>query len=295
MPGVSVILPTFNRTRFLKLAIESVFAQTFQDWELVIADDGSAADTQDYIRSIAAPRVRAIWLQHCGNPSKVRNSAIEAASGRYLAFLDSDDVWSPYKLERQIAALEAQPQRRWSYTRCNHIDENGNVIDRKRLADAAYLDGWIFEPLLKLQFSIAMPTLVAERELVRESGSFDEQQRFGEFHDICLRLAMRSEVVTLRESLCSVRMHREHYSSDLVASHRDWVRLYQKMMTLAPNPALRGYAARMRAATTVDVARAQSANGDRSGAGATLMRALPYSWHYPTWWYAILKGLLRSV
>jgi glycosyltransferase involved in cell wall biosynthesis len=86
MPNVSIILPTFNRAKFLRLAIESVFAQTYTDWELIIVDDGSAEETRAYLRSIATPQVVTIWLQHSGNPSQVRNAAISVASGRYLAF-----------------------------------------------------------------------------------------------------------------------------------------------------------------------------------------------------------------
>ena len=71
---------------------------------MIIADDGSSEETRVYLRSITVPRVRTIWLEHCGNPSRVRNAAIEAASGRYLAFLDSDDIWAPSKLEKQIGA-----------------------------------------------------------------------------------------------------------------------------------------------------------------------------------------------
>lgn len=207
MPTVSVILPTFNRTKFLRAAIESVYAQTYLDWELIIADDGSGEDTRTYLRSITTPQVRTIYLEHSGNPSRVRNSAIAAAKGRYLAFLDSDDVWSPSKLEAQIKALRDYPERHWSYTACDRIDESGQPLINERLRALVLQEGWIFESLLKLEISIAMPTVVAARDLVEKVGGFDEQQRFGEFHDLVLRLALRSQVVVLRESLCSVRAH----------------------------------------------------------------------------------------
>ena len=79
MPAVSVILPTFNRTKYLRLAIESVYAQTLTDWELIIVDDGSAEVTASYLRSITDTRVRTIWLSHSGNPSRLKNAGIEVA------------------------------------------------------------------------------------------------------------------------------------------------------------------------------------------------------------------------
>ena len=92
MPGVSVILPAFDRLVFLEAAVDSVLAQTYADWELVIADDGSAPQTRAYLQGVHDARVRILWLAHCGNPGRVRNAALAVATGRYVAFLDSEDV-----------------------------------------------------------------------------------------------------------------------------------------------------------------------------------------------------------
>jgi glycosyltransferase involved in cell wall biosynthesis len=295
MTTVSVILPTFNRARFLRLAIESVFAQTFTDWELIIADDGSTEETRAYLGSIASPRVRVIWLQHSGNPSRVRNAGIRVSGGRYLAFLDSDDIWAPTKLEKQIAALGEHAPCRWSYTNCDLIDEQGFSLVNKVLVTPVPPDGWIFEPLLRLQVAASMPAVVADRDLVREIGCFDERQRFGEWHDLCLRLAIKSPVVALSESLCSVRIHNEHYSADKVGEHLGWMQLYKKMGDLAPSPALRSYCGLVRAEASLKVARFQCSKGDYGKAFKTLLKSLPFSWPYPQWWWGVLKGLARAV
>jgi glycosyltransferase involved in cell wall biosynthesis len=100
VPSLSIILPTFNRVRFLGPTIDSVVAQTHTDWEMIIADDGSGAETREYLQRISDPRVRILWLSHCGNPARVRNAAIETATGSHLAFLDSDDLWAPVELLR---------------------------------------------------------------------------------------------------------------------------------------------------------------------------------------------------
>jgi glycosyltransferase involved in cell wall biosynthesis len=295
MPSVSVIVPTFNRTRFLKLAIESVVAQTQSDWELVIADDGSEEETKAYLRSIRGSQVQIIWLGHSGNPSLVRNAALAAAQGHYVGFLDSDDIWAPSKLAKQIQALSACTGSRWSYTACAHIDENGRTLLNARARTFACRSGWIFEPLLKLEVAIAMPSVLAERDLIKEVGGFDEQQRFGEFHDLCLRLALKSEVVAVAEPLCWVRTHNEHYSADRIEANVSWMRLYEKMAALAPNPRLRAYCARMRARTSLAVARLHGSRGNYGTVWRTLRRAAPFSWRYPEWWLGVCKGIARAV
>ncbi|HZE42683.1 MAG TPA: glycosyltransferase family A protein [Steroidobacteraceae bacterium] len=292
MASVSIIIPAYNRTKFLALAVQSAVNQTHSDWELIIADDGSDEETNRYLRGISAPAVRIVWLPHSGNPSLVRNAAAAAASGRYLAFLDSDDEWAPQKLERQLAALRDQPQCRWSYTACRHIDEGGHLIPKKRAAPPAP-EGWIFRQLLTLEIGIAMPTVVTERSLFEEVGGFDEQQLFGEFHDLCLRLALKGEVVVVREPLCSVRVHGEHYSSDRTANHAGWFRLYQKMAATTDDPGLRAYCVRMQADESLNLARAQADKGEYRTAWTTLGRALSFSWRYPHWWWGAFRGVIR--
>src|SRR5882724_8655197 len=295
MPSVSIIIPAFNRTKFLRLAIESAFAQTYADWEMIVADDGSDEETQQYLRSLADPKVRIVWLAHSGNPSLVRNAAAAVASGRYLAFLDSDDEWAPEKLEKQLAALHDRPQSRWSYTACRHVDENGELIPKKRLSATPAPEGWIFEQLLTLKIGIAMPTVIAERGLFGEVGGFDERQRFGEFHDLCLRLALQGEVVVVREPLSSVRTHDEHYSSDQIANEKGWLQLYQKMAGIAEQPRLRAHCARMRDETSLKLAAAHANLGDYRAACAALAHAVSFSWPYPSWWWGALKRVIRPI
>jgi glycosyltransferase involved in cell wall biosynthesis len=295
MPSVSIIIPTFNRTPFLKLAVESVVKQTYTDWELIIGDDGSQEETRRYLRGIAGPTVRIVWLPHSGNPSLVRNAAATAASGRYLAFLDSDDEWAPRKLEIQMAALRDQPQCRWSYTACRHINESGHLIPKKRLTAPPAPQGWIFRQLITLEIGIAMPTVVTERALFVEAGGFDEQQLFGEFHDLCLRLALKGQVVVVREPLCSVRVHHEHYSSDRTANHAGWLRLYKKMAATTDDQELRAHCARMQADESLNLARAHADKGEYRAAWITLRHALSFSWRYPGWWWSAFRGVIRRI
>ncbi len=293
MSTVSIILPTYDRPQFLRRSVESVFAQSFTHWELVVADDGSAIETKAYLRGLQSRRIRVLYLTHTGNPSRVRNAALAIAKGKYVAFLDSDDIWAAAKLSRQIAALRASPRCRWSYTACDRIDSGGDRLSEAARATAVPRGGWIFEPLLGLELAVAMPTVVAERSLIEEIGGFDERQLYGEFHDLCLRLALRSEVVAVAEVLCSVRAHDQHYSADRAAAHRAWMRLYDKFYALAPTATGRSCCDRMRAQAALRLAALQGANRDFPSVWRTLCAGKVCSWRRPKFWWAYSLALLR--
>ena len=109
MPEVSVIIPTFNYGRFLEQAIQSVLGQTFQDFELIVVDDGSTDDTREVLARFESDRrVRCLFQANRGDAA-ARNTGILNAGGRYVAFLDSDDYWMPEKLERQLGIMRSDP------------------------------------------------------------------------------------------------------------------------------------------------------------------------------------------
>src|SRR5689334_5593430 len=99
MPRVSVVVPVFDRLAPLRETLGSVFAQTLADFELILVDDGSGPETRAWLESIDDPRVRQLRLEHSGNPAAVRNAGIAMASAPHVAFLDSDDLWLPRRLE----------------------------------------------------------------------------------------------------------------------------------------------------------------------------------------------------
>ncbi len=107
-PLVSVVMPSYNAAAYIREAIESVIGQTVTDWELIVIDDGSADDSLQIAQSYAAkdPRVRVMRNEQNAGVARTRNRAIEAAQGRYIAFLDSDDAWYPEKLQRQLRLVQ---------------------------------------------------------------------------------------------------------------------------------------------------------------------------------------------
>lgn len=130
-PLVSVIIPVYNRAIFLDEAVESVRTQTFSNWELILVDDGSTDDTQGRVLEIVASdpeRIHGIRIEN-GGPGLARESARQIAGGRYIQYLDSDDVLLPEKLALQVNALEQNPDRDVAYGMIQLINEQGDVLE----------------------------------------------------------------------------------------------------------------------------------------------------------------------
>lgn len=127
MELVSVIMPTYNCGRFIREAIDSVLAQTYQSWELLIVDDGSTDDTQAIVGSCTDERIRYMRNERNTGGALTRNRALREAKGRYIAFLDADDVWLPEKLEKQIAFM-ADNNYAFTYHNYTEIDEQSKPL-----------------------------------------------------------------------------------------------------------------------------------------------------------------------
>ena len=126
MPTVSVIIPFYNRVKWLREAVDSVFAQTYQNFEVILVDDGSS-ESLDELAELRDERIRYVRQQNKG-PAATRNVGLDLARGRYIAFLDADDTFSPMKLERQVACMEEDPEIMLSHTSYQHMSSEGEYI-----------------------------------------------------------------------------------------------------------------------------------------------------------------------
>jgi glycosyltransferase involved in cell wall biosynthesis len=132
---VSVVIPTYNRSAAVRRALESVLAQTHENWEALVVDDGSTDDTAAVLaeRYGGEPRIRYCYQENSGAPA-ARNRAMEMADGEFIAFLDSDDVWEPWKLELQLACFAAEPEIGMVWTNMAAVDGDGRVVNERYLA-----------------------------------------------------------------------------------------------------------------------------------------------------------------
>ncbi|WP_425616588.1 glycosyltransferase family 2 protein [Anatilimnocola sp. NA78] len=137
-PTVSIILPTFNRAKFLPAAFAAIKGQTFTDWELIIVDDGSADSTREVVAELCKSFQQPVHYLHQENqgPAGARNRGLESASGKYVAFFDSDDEWLPHHLSQGVHAMDSCEEVDWVFSACRRIE----LPTRKVLIDNTFYD-----------------------------------------------------------------------------------------------------------------------------------------------------------
>jgi len=194
MPTVSVVIPSYNRASLLKEAVDSVLGQDFDDFELIVIDDGSTDDTAGLLQSY--PNICVVRQDHRG-VSAARNAGIRRASGRFLAFLDSDDLWLPGKLSAQIAFFKTHPKALICQTEEIWIKTGVRVNPRRRHRKDS---GMIFERSVELCL-VSPSAVMLKRNLLDEVGWFDESLPACEDYDLWLRIAWRFPVHLIRTPL----------------------------------------------------------------------------------------------
>ena len=207
-PTVSVIVPTHNRADLLPRAVDSVLAQTYGSYEILIVDDCSSDGTQDVIAGFADPRIRSFRHERNRGQSAAINTGIAHARGEYVGFLDDDDEWLPGKLAGQVALLDASsPKVALVYGWMDRVDDSdGRLIPAYR----STVEGDIFESALAL--SIPGPTIVLllRSSVAREVGGMDESLLKQNDVDLICRVSQRYHAAVLREVVA--RAHFGHHS-----------------------------------------------------------------------------------
>lgn len=295
MPAVSVVLPTYDRLEYLKEAVDSVLAQTITDWELIVVDDGSTDATVAWLESLGDERIIVVRQPHTGNRSALRNLGVARARARWIAFLDSDDLWVPDKLSRQLEQLAANPSRRWSCTGVRFIDGTGATIAQRGGRPYVAESGWILERLLMFTAAATTPSLMVEKALLDDVGGFDDAILFRQDYDLELRLAARSEIHALPEVLTVVRDHagRTSSTSRVAELHRATAEVFFKAARATADERIRAICHRQRAEQLGQQARALSREGDHRAALASAGAAIRWAPRSPTVWRSAAGCVVR--
>ncbi|MGM0837625.1 MAG: teichuronic acid biosynthesis protein TuaG [Bacillota bacterium] len=161
-PLVSVITPVYNAAKFIGKSIESVMDQTYQNWEMILVDDMSTDQSIQIINEymLKDQRIKLIQLTENSGAAVARNTALDAADGRYIAFLDSDDLWKPSKLEKQLAFMK-ENQYAFTFTAYELMDQDGTILDKT----ISMPDSIDYKGLLKNTI-IGCLTVILDREQV---------------------------------------------------------------------------------------------------------------------------------
>jgi glycosyltransferase involved in cell wall biosynthesis len=204
---VTVVVPTHNRRRYLTTTLSTVLAQRGVTFEVVVVDDGSSDDTAAFLARANDPRVRVLRHAVPLGVARSRNHGVDQARGRYVAFLDDDDLWAPEKLARQLAAAEGLP---WALSNTVVVDNGLNVLSAGPLADAAAI-------ARALPWRNSVPAgssnVLADTAAVRRLGGFDEKLRHFADWDLWIRLSRLTAPATVNEPDVAYRFHGANASS----------------------------------------------------------------------------------
>lgn len=203
MPRVSVIIPTYNREAFIGEAIKSVLDQSYKDFEVIVVDDGSTDRTSLEVEKFGS-KVKYIH-QPNSERAVARNKGVENSSGELIAFLDSDDVWAPAKLEEQIKILDNDSEIIMTYGQSLRIDQKSNKIKPAKRQLEGY-SGNVFESLLMRNF-VGSPTPLVRREQFTETRGFETKYIPYEDWELWLRLSLKGKFHFIEKPLAFYRVH----------------------------------------------------------------------------------------
>jgi glycosyltransferase involved in cell wall biosynthesis len=277
VPLVTIVIPTYNRLAFVQQAIASVVAQTYSHWELIIVDDGSSDETANALKSMNDNRIRLLEMNHSGNIAFLRNKGVRAGSGEWLAFLDSDDLWIPQKLEIQLNDL-IHNGKRWGYGKFELMNNEMQTIVNKA---GIYLpvSGWIVKEVLTTEASVNIGTLLLERALFEEAGGFNEDAKllYREDYELVIRLALRAEALAVPDLLVRVREHAGRSTNAFEYGNDRTAAVYKQFLRIRPVKEL------------AKIARRRMAN-ELTEAAVKRIRQRKYSEAISRLWKAFING-----
>lgn len=233
---VSVIIPTYNRAHIIGRTVGSVLNQTYGNFEIIVIDDGSTDQTRDAVMRFNDRRIRYVQQEYAGLPAICRNRGLRLAGGEYVAFLDSDDLWLPQKLSRQIEFMRNNPQAFLVYSRC-FVQEDGKVV---AVEPRRPKSGYVFEDLYLAYNFIPCLTVMMRNPGSHKDYFFDEhpQLKAAEDYDLWLTIAMGERIGYIDEPLAIYVKHRGSISAEKLATLKKWKFIMDKFAPSVSKQAL---------------------------------------------------------
>lgn len=215
LPLVSIIIATFNRADFIPETINSIRAQTYESWELVLIDDGSEDDTEQIVQSFNDRRIRFYKNQHSGILSKLMNEGIRYASGELIAIMASDDLWPADKIAKQVQALMNNPEAGFSLTNGYNFRNDASIPLEMFYKTTSGLEcNNVFVRLCNGQISGFLQALIFWKHCIETTGYFSEKRSVTEVSFLA-NLAYHFKAVVLYEPLLMRRLHNENISGGM--------------------------------------------------------------------------------
>ena len=233
LPKVSVIIPNYNYGYFLRQAIESVLSQTYSNIEVIVVDDGSTDETWEVLAKF--PQVK-VLRQNREGVSVARNRGVAAASGVYLAFLDSDDLWAPQKVEKQVQKFLSNPDLGAVTVGTTHIDREGHPLKTDLHGEEGYLAEKI---LLFHRPNIHLSGIMITKQAFDRVGGFDPHLSTAADLDLAFRIAYYYPYAHIPEPLCYYRHHTANMHLKLSLFEHDMPVFFEKALSYPPYGKLR--------------------------------------------------------
>lgn len=212
MPEVSIIIPTFNRANFLKIAINSVLNQTYSDYEIIVVSNGSTDNSEMVVEKFQDPRIKFIKQEASGSPASPRNHGIRISKGNYIAFCDDDDIWLPEKLEQQMEFLTNNLQFGVCYTKMKRFNEQREWINyQEETIDL------IDSKSLLYKNTVPLSSTIVRKNILEDFEWFDEAKEIAgaEDYELMLRLSKKTSMFCMQKYLIL------YYSGDARFSNTD--------------------------------------------------------------------------
>lgn len=206
-PLISVIIPTFNKAQFIEEAVESVLGQSYRNLEIIVVDDGSTDNTRDVLKKYQ--NNIAYVSQNNNGPSSARNYGIRTARADHIAFLDSDDVWFPEKLEAQMEVMSRNQTVGLVGCGAYTIDSEGR-IQKEYISEKYHTRQEVLRDLQTRKISFNPSIVLVKRACIDRVGGFKDGLHYGEDWDLWLRIAKHYEIEFIRKALVKVRKYGGH-------------------------------------------------------------------------------------
>lgn len=231
MPTISVVIPAYNAERTILETIKSVQQQTFSDFEIIIINDGSTDSTLELIQSIKDERLKVFSYENGGLPM-ARNRGISLAKGEFIAFIDADDLWTPDKLELQLAALKQHPEAGLAYSWTYFMDEQGTTLSP---SVPIFFNGNVQTNLLKNNFIASGSNPLIRRQAIESTDGFDSTLKSCEDWEYWLRLSANWDFVVVPKHQIFYRQSSISMSSKVQVMEDAGIRVIEKIFQTVPS------------------------------------------------------------
>ena len=229
---VSVVLPAYNHEKFIKECIESVLNQTYKNLEILVEDDCSTDNTKEIIKSIKDPRLKKFYSTTNKGVVDTVNELLKKCTGKYIAFIGSDDMWYPTKIEEQIKVLKENPKLGAVFTAADFIDEDGNKYDdNEPITQVFRLENLSQGERLRKFYDIGNhlchPSAVLPRKVIEEIGFFNKAFRQLHDYEYWIRLINKYNIYIINKKLMGYR--RVKYNNNSISSTTSDIRMFNEL------------------------------------------------------------------